>query len=573
MKTLLFLFLWGLPLFVWAQETLSGTIIDAQSKEPLAFATVVVTPTNGTISNESGEFKFQNFTEKIEIITVSYVGYQTEEVPFIPGKLDYLIELKKVSIPLREVVVDAVDEYAYTLFMQAIKNSRKHSWKERKAKVFRRTYSTRDQQYPTEYLEAFYNANLYKGSIDRLHLKNGRVGIPKDNYVLSLDVGNVLQSWQLYGDRHEYLPASPFSCKTKKQLKEDYYVRLTEQLEVENDQIFEISFEANKAGTAFGGKAYIRASNQVVERVSLVLDSVQNIAFQTVLDTANTRIENMSAALEIGFGYRKKGVVMEYLHLVLDFDIGSLMRHYHLHSNSKFFFFDYDNLFRLPFFSLSNHYNDYEKIIGIPYNEAFWNRTRPLEETASERDFRQQLEENNLFDNASDDNWNIVVLQKRFVPWKPDFQADTNLISKYRILPENSEKGIVYEKTNGRQLPEDNLFAHTFLFLDYDCFSDTVIFQAEAMVDYLYSYSYLRDGLTWQYFNHFLHLTKEHAQKLETELTEKYVQKCPERVDIEFELKAAERQLDKSAAAYFQKIQMNRSKERLEKLKGETREK
>ena len=76
-------------------------------------------------------------------------------------------------------------------------------------KVFRRTYSTIDNGTPTELLEAFYNVSVTEGGVRSFDLKNGRVGIPLNNYILQFDIGKVLEHYNFFGDNKDYFPATP----------------------------------------------------------------------------------------------------------------------------------------------------------------------------------------------------------------------------------------------------------------------------------------------------------------------------------------------------------------------------
>src|SRR6188472_3701805 len=67
---------------LWAQETkVSGTIIDAETNEPLTGATVVVKgKLTGTSTDAEGKFELTTSMKYPFTITVSTLGYQKQEI-------------------------------------------------------------------------------------------------------------------------------------------------------------------------------------------------------------------------------------------------------------------------------------------------------------------------------------------------------------------------------------------------------------------------------------------------------------------------------------------------------------
>ncbi len=87
-----------------AQQTIIGTIIDAETSDPLIGASVVVTGSStGTVTDFDGNFNL-SVPEEATSITISYTGYGTQEIPLIEGQTEYNIELTSGEL-LQEVVV------------------------------------------------------------------------------------------------------------------------------------------------------------------------------------------------------------------------------------------------------------------------------------------------------------------------------------------------------------------------------------------------------------------------------------------------------------------------------------
>ncbi len=95
----------------YGQFTVSGKIIDAESKEPLSSASVYCQNTTiGTTTNKQGEFSLQLKSGGYELI-ISYTGYQTKQVQIsstdsrIPD-----IEMAKEEKSLGEVIIKTSNE-------------------------------------------------------------------------------------------------------------------------------------------------------------------------------------------------------------------------------------------------------------------------------------------------------------------------------------------------------------------------------------------------------------------------------------------------------------------------------
>ncbi len=100
---LLFLMLL-LPIVVFAQSTVEGTVVDKVSKQPLPGVNVVIQGSaSGTQTDFDGKFKL-NKVKKGEKIVFSYVGYVNTTVTY-DGQTDLAINLVEEANQLQEVVI------------------------------------------------------------------------------------------------------------------------------------------------------------------------------------------------------------------------------------------------------------------------------------------------------------------------------------------------------------------------------------------------------------------------------------------------------------------------------------
>ncbi len=90
--------------------TISGQVIDAESKEPLVFATVGIQGASfGTVSNANGEFDF-HFPDQYLNATfgISMLGYITLEMPVseLTGQGMVILEMNKAVHQLEEITIE-----------------------------------------------------------------------------------------------------------------------------------------------------------------------------------------------------------------------------------------------------------------------------------------------------------------------------------------------------------------------------------------------------------------------------------------------------------------------------------
>ena len=94
-----------------SKGTLSGRILGSEDKKVLPFATVMVVGTNnGTAADLDGNYIIRNIAAGKQIISVSYVGYETKIIPVVikpdvNNKLD--VALRITAVKGKEVVITA----------------------------------------------------------------------------------------------------------------------------------------------------------------------------------------------------------------------------------------------------------------------------------------------------------------------------------------------------------------------------------------------------------------------------------------------------------------------------------
>lgn len=102
-KSLLLLALIASSYLVSAQQTVSGTVKDSKTKEPLPGASLTIKGTNqGTTSSSTGSFTLS--VQKGDILVVRYIGYAVAELP-LDNQTTLDIELTPASGNLQEITI------------------------------------------------------------------------------------------------------------------------------------------------------------------------------------------------------------------------------------------------------------------------------------------------------------------------------------------------------------------------------------------------------------------------------------------------------------------------------------
>lgn len=100
MRQLLTLIQIVLPLMAAAQTTsVEAVIVDAQTRQPLPYASIFVSRTNSTISNAVGSFHLA--CSPTDVLRISFVGYKTKRIT--AGRVSKQIALEPMTNILNEV--------------------------------------------------------------------------------------------------------------------------------------------------------------------------------------------------------------------------------------------------------------------------------------------------------------------------------------------------------------------------------------------------------------------------------------------------------------------------------------
>lgn len=123
----LLLFCMGISLSTFSQTHIQGKIIDADTKLPIPFASVIFqkeTGQNGTVSDVFGKFELS--VQSAKSLTVSCIGYKTQKILLSPqtNPSNILVKLEPSIQELNEVVVTTKNNPAIRIIKNAVKNKK-----------------------------------------------------------------------------------------------------------------------------------------------------------------------------------------------------------------------------------------------------------------------------------------------------------------------------------------------------------------------------------------------------------------------------------------------------------------
>ena len=361
---------------LYSQINIKITVKDAQTKEALAFCNISVKNTyKGGITNNDGEIQLLIDDTSNTIVTVSYLGYITENISISRLLENPVVLMKKNVFSISEVNVLADDNYLFEILSKC----RKHQLKNRYTHSSKVYYGieTSSKTQAVELLECYYNAELKGTQIPNLYFKNGRVALaPIDsNYFLSLNSSKAILRLDLLKRSDKY-PVNPLQLNLRK-LKEYYDLKIL-SIDKETYHLY-FSPKQNKK-EYFSGDLWIEKENYNLVRINLEADNTKKYPFIPLFEIDT--ISNVSLKISQTYKDFENHKVLDYIYFDYQLDYKSYrdtpmvsfprMVTRPIVSKGIIYLYDYEKPFILPYFEYDNSLNDYQKLSIIPYNESFW---------------------------------------------------------------------------------------------------------------------------------------------------------------------------------------------------------
>jgi hypothetical protein len=121
-KIVLFIVLCTCPIFTFYAQNINGKVLDAETKQPLAFANFTFNGNQKLATSSDIDGRFSYFSaQPLTTLICTYIGYETQIVQLNNNK-DLIIYLKTAADNLQEVVVKASENPANAIIRKVIAN-------------------------------------------------------------------------------------------------------------------------------------------------------------------------------------------------------------------------------------------------------------------------------------------------------------------------------------------------------------------------------------------------------------------------------------------------------------------
>ncbi|NOR28075.1 MAG: hypothetical protein GQ540_06060 [Lutibacter sp.] len=356
----------------FSQSIIEGFIYDKETKTSLPYATIKIISNHNyyTITNEDGKFEiYDRFA--LDSLEVRFIGFKTKKVAVSYFKEHSKLYLAANTFRLNQVLVVAKKDknYTYNLLNSLIQKYRNKQLIT-KSKAFL-TLTSSARGVPIETIEGFYNSeqNASKG-IMGLELKSGRFGQNATFPFYSLNNTDILKDFQLFKKNKQILPLYPGNL-TLGAIKAKYKVTINACISCDFEDI-SISFVPKRAnGRLLSGTIIFNKKSLTIKKISLRGEDIVAGGLSSIIE--DDTVTPKSIQLNINFNPHDYDKIQS-----IDFEFTMNYRSKDnfeiITSNSLLYFYDYDNPFKVPYFTNNiNFNNDYDKIRALQASEEFWN--------------------------------------------------------------------------------------------------------------------------------------------------------------------------------------------------------
>ena len=533
LKKKLLIFFFFLNFFSSFAVDIRGTVKDARDKKPLAFCAVIAKRNGSTcISNEDGVYKITGVEEN-DTIVFSYVGYKQKQIPVqlliqSPGVL-----LEAASTMLSEVVVHGRNDFLFDLMDRCRKKIIASATSLSKVYFLMQTDI---EGSPVEMMECYYNGSSNAHKLEKLSLKNGRVGIAETQdhqFFLSENTAHALALLNLTGE-NENLPGLPLQFNAAKQKK---IFTANNDYSFSDSTSWHIVFSPREAnGKFFSGEVWIDVVTYDLIKIILKIDNAYIHPFVPVWH--EDALSNVSLFFSETFAKHNTGWYPEninfnyhlFYHSNMAFRAGKINAHItavadtaervkQISTSGSFTFYDFEKGFKLPFYEYDAEETDYRKILSIPFNASFWEGDPRLEYSEKQKQALSFFNANGVLINyrKNDAMKTVAKLGGKFFDGVNILWSDTNRLS----LTENNLDSVLKKDSLSvsRTFRIDQYRLKTQLFFDINASGDSLSHLSAAIFDVKESfYNLPEEPFTNCFLNIYFDLAEVERRTLENVL-------------------------------------------------------
>lgn len=222
MKRLILIALSFVPVLLFSQARITGTLLDQATKQPIPYASVYLPNQNvGTITDFNGNFSiYIADTSANNRILFSCVGYQKSAMSIRQIIKQKTVYLTASRIELSEAEVKAMSHQALIALLDKVFTKARSDKEEQSCKLFYALESAKEDE-PLELIEAFCSAKQRMDlGLTEMKMKNGRIGVntETEDKFMSLSSTNIIVNFNPFyvSSNIVGLPAVPSNLKTQK---------------------------------------------------------------------------------------------------------------------------------------------------------------------------------------------------------------------------------------------------------------------------------------------------------------------------------------------------------------------
>jgi hypothetical protein len=272
-----------------AQQTISGTVFDAQTQETLPSANILIKDTyRGTITNSNGSFSLTIPDSLLPAtLLIRYIGYETQQLSISRNSLaKHKISLKPSVTELQEIVVTGEDP-GMRIMREVIK--RKQQWRKQLETYRAEAYTRQSLSNDTAIVSITESVSEVFWDKQRGHREVQKSKRQTANIEAASNFAGVSYLPNFYDDNIEIAEFNLVGITHPDAL--DYYdFKLIDQTSLDNQTVYEIEVTPDrKLQPLFEGTAYVLADEYALIEVDLTPNDV--VTFPPPIKSFNTAYE------------------------------------------------------------------------------------------------------------------------------------------------------------------------------------------------------------------------------------------------------------------------------------------
>ncbi|MEO0468314.1 MAG: carboxypeptidase-like regulatory domain-containing protein [Bacteroidota bacterium] len=501
---------WGITFSFGQQSGIRGSVSDAETGEPLAYATLIHVPSGrGTATNNQGAFVMP-YAREGDSIRISYIGFETQWF-VVSSRSVVAIQLRPQSTTLDEVVINPDDnDFLYNLVIKAKKNGNRA---QRTAKTYFFLETLLDGEH-SEMIEAYFNGQFNGYQVENLSMKKGRVGMKAVNgrFFISTESSRAFILHNPFLHKSFY-PDNPLVF-SKRSMKKHYDLAIEQIYNEKGAKIYVVDCQPREDTLGlFRTKLWIDLTHEQIVKTRFSIKGTNRHPFEMIGYQRAKQVD-----MDFSRTYEQVGEELRLSSVDFTYKVGYQAegeKLYEAFTRAYLKVYDYEVPFQLPFFNFSTSpFKDYRDITVAPYDDTFWEKIdefRFYDRTEEVNAFMRDHRLSNDFNNLSIEERDHQQLGFSYVSWRPD-----------RILMRDPDPRLLAQYPPVDGLETDRYALNIKLYLDASFIHGSLVYQLNTIIDPVSSkYHFVMDGADHAFVNMSMDLMEIQKRKLEKALKKK----------------------------------------------------